>query len=296
LTKSNQSKKQAKVLTLASQPATKNSIPRLPSNILKGIAFLVCFLMAYMIGAFLHDRQTTPEVIPVDATVQEKELDSLTLANASIQADLQKLTSLDTEITQLAISENITPPPQLDVTHYTGQGGPLLAKDSKDVNQLATTLQGELKIREQRLVDLKQEILKKQENLATTPSMWPVKGDVTSRFGWRASPWGSGSDYHPGIDIANNMGTPVFATADGEVVRGEWSDGYGNLVQIDHRNGIATLYGHNSQIIVHNGQLVKKGQVIAYLGSTGNSTGPHVHYEVRVNGTAVNPETFLMRN
>lgn len=132
------------------------------------------------------------------------------------------------------------------------------------------------------------------EKLAATPSIWPTNGQVTSSFGWRTSPWGGGSELHPGIDIANSMGTPIFATADGVVVQSGWAGGYGNIVQIDHGNGIETIYGHNSRVAVSVGQAVKKGQVISYLGSTGRSTGPHVHYEVRVNGTAVDPIRFLV--
>ncbi|SMD14701.1 Peptidase family M23 [Sporomusa malonica] len=133
-----------------------------------------------------------------------------------------------------------------------------------------------------------------KDKLATKPSIWPVSGAVTSVYGWRNSPWGSGSELHPGIDIANNLDTPIVATADGEVVRSEWSEGYGNIVQIDHGNNVSTIYGHNSRIVVKVGQSVRKGQVIAYLGSTGKSTGPHVHYEIRVNGTAVDPISYLV--
>lgn len=133
------------------------------------------------------------------------------------------------------------------------------------------------------------------DKLATKPSIWPVSGEVTSGFGWRSSPWGGGNELHQGIDIANSMGTPVLATADGKVVQSEWSEGYGNMVQIDHGNGIATIYGHNSGIIVTVGQSVSKGQIIAYLGNTGKSTGPHVHYEVRVSGTAVDPIGFMVQ-
>ncbi|VBB05894.1 peptidase m23 [Lucifera butyrica] len=135
---------------------------------------------------------------------------------------------------------------------------------------------------------------KQVEGLANTPSIWPVSGALTSGFGWRNSPWEDGSEFHPGIDIAVNMGTPVVATADGKVIKSGWSGGYGNIVEIDHGNGIETIYGHNSQIAVSVGQNVKKGQIISYSGSTGNSTGPHVHYEVRINGTAVDPFKFLI--
>ncbi|MGL5513487.1 MAG: M23 family metallopeptidase, partial [Sporomusa sp.] len=116
---------------------------------------------------------------------------------------------------------------------------------------------------------------------------------VTSRFGWRSSPWGRGSDWHPGIDIANDTDTPIVAAAAGIVTNSGWSGGYGKMIEIDHGNGIVTIYGHNSKLLVESGKLVKKGQPIAYMGNTGLSTGSHLHYEVRVNGTAVNPASFL---
>ena len=122
------------------------------------------------------------------------------------------------------------------------------------------------------------------------PSIWPTTGEVTSPYGLR---WG-GTDFHPGMDIANDMGTPIVATADGVVEYAGWnSGGYGNMVDIDHGNGIMTRYGHASQVVVSTGQHVKRGQLIAYMGSTGFSTGPHVHYEVHVNGNRVNPISYL---
>lgn len=137
---------------------------------------------------------------------------------------------------------------------------------------------------------------KKAEKLAATPTIWPVSGPVTSGFGDRTSPFGESSETHAGIDIAIDSGVPVVATADGRVLQSGPVGGYGNLVQLDHGNGVSTLYGHNSQIIVQVGDTVKKGQIIAYAGSTGRSTGPHVHYEVRENDTAVNPWKYLIVN
>jgi murein DD-endopeptidase MepM/ murein hydrolase activator NlpD len=124
-----------------------------------------------------------------------------------------------------------------------------------------------------------------------TPSaagfIWPVHGVVTSGFGWR---WGR---MHEGIDIAVASGTPVVAAAGGVVIVAGWLGGYGNLVVIDHGNGVATAYGHNTTVTVGVGQIVGQGQLIAYSGNTGNSTGPHVHFEVRVNGAAVDPFGYL---
>lgn len=122
------------------------------------------------------------------------------------------------------------------------------------------------------------------------PAIWPTTGVVSSPYGLR---WG-GTDFHPGIDIANDMGTPIVATADGLIIYAGWNaGGYGNMVDIDHGNGLMTRYGHASQVLVSAGQYVKRGQVIALMGSTGFSTGPHVHYEVHVNGKQVNPVSYL---
>jgi murein DD-endopeptidase MepM/ murein hydrolase activator NlpD len=116
---------------------------------------------------------------------------------------------------------------------------------------------------------------------------WPVSGPVTSPFGWR---WGR---MHEGIDIGVSYGTPIHAAASGTVIYCGWEGGYGNLVAIDHGGGVATAYGHQSAIAVTCGQQVTQGQVIGYVGSTGHSTGPHLHFEVRVNGNPVDPLGYL---
>jgi murein DD-endopeptidase MepM/ murein hydrolase activator NlpD len=130
-----------------------------------------------------------------------------------------------------------------------------------------------------------------QSSSAVVPSssglIWPVSGPVTSGFGWR---WGR---MHEGIDIAVPTGTPVSAAASGRIIYAGWMGGYGNLVVIDHGGGLATAYGHNSSIAVGSGTSVSQGQTIAYAGSTGHSTGPHVHFEVRVNGSPVDPLGYL---
>ncbi|KPU42236.1 murein hydrolase activator NlpD precursor [Oxobacter pfennigii] len=118
-------------------------------------------------------------------------------------------------------------------------------------------------------------------------SMWPVRGTLTSLFGPR---WGT---THKGIDIAAPTGTNVSAFLDGKVVHSGWEGGYGYLVIIDHGNGLRSYYGHNSKLLVSVGQQVSKGDIIAKVGSTGDSTGPHCHFEIRKNGTAVNPLNYL---
>jgi len=121
----------------------------------------------------------------------------------------------------------------------------------------------------------------------------PVPGPIVSGFGTRENPIGGGTGVHTGVDIAAPMGTPIRACKAGKVVIASWQGGYGNAVVLDHGGGMGTLYGHQSSMAVSVGQTVSSGQVIGYVGSTGNSTGPHLHFEVRLGGTPVNPVPYL---
>ncbi|MEJ7926955.1 M23 family metallopeptidase [Sphingobium sp. AN641] len=129
---------------------------------------------------------------------------------------------------------------------------------------------------------------------AYIPSGRPVaKLVLTSNFGVRSDPFNGGARMHKGIDIPGRIGTPIYATADGIVSRAGWASGYGNLVQISHGNGMETRYGHMSKLIVAANSFVRRGQIIGLMGSTGRSTGSHLHYEVRVDGAAINPLPFV---
>jgi len=125
------------------------------------------------------------------------------------------------------------------------------------------------------------------------PSEWPVQGKIRSAFGFRMHPFAREHRFHAGVDIPSWEGNRVRATADGVVHFSGWASGYGNMVMIDHPSGHRTVYGHNQRNFVSRGERVKKGQVIATVGSTGLSTAPHVHYEVQFRGRPVNPEPFL---
>jgi murein DD-endopeptidase MepM/ murein hydrolase activator NlpD len=126
------------------------------------------------------------------------------------------------------------------------------------------------------------------------PSIWPVIGPLRSGVGVRSNPFGGGgSEYHKGQDIAAPIGTPVMATADGTIIVAGWQRGYGWVVYIDHGNGITTRYGHLSRIDVEIGQTIRRGEQLGLVGSTGRSTGPHLHYEVRINGQPVSPLQYL---
>lgn len=129
--------------------------------------------------------------------------------------------------------------------------------------------------------------------MAAKPQGWPARGWLSSVFGMRKSPFTGRRKMHEGLDIAARTGAPIFATADGIVSRVETQAGYGKVVYVEHGYGYTTLYGHNSKIFVKVGQRVKRGEKISAMGNTGQSTGPHLHYEVRLNGVPLNPKKFL---
>ncbi len=129
--------------------------------------------------------------------------------------------------------------------------------------------------------------------LEATPCIWPTYGYISSRFGYRISPFSNKSEFHTGLDIANRKGSPVWATADGIVTVANRAKGYGYVIVIKHGYGLSTYYAHSSKLLVKIGDYVTRGQIISYTGNTGRSTGNHLHYEVRVRGKAVNPIYYL---
>ncbi|MBI2974090.1 MAG: M23 family metallopeptidase [Deltaproteobacteria bacterium] len=131
---------------------------------------------------------------------------------------------------------------------------------------------------------------------ASIPSIWPVRGWVTSEFGMRRSPRGIGTRFHEGIDIAASIGTPVYASGDGVVTFAGYKNGLGKTIIIDHGFGITTVYGHNSSLYVREGERVKRGSSISAVGRTGRTTGPHLHYQVVVDGMPVDPMRYIIES
>lgn len=148
--------------------------------------------------------------------------------------------------------------------------------------------------REKNLYQLVNVLESQKRRWLRIPSIPPLKGRETSGFGWRISPFGGGQEFHPGIDIAGKVGTPVLATAGGTVIWSGWDGGFGRTVKIRHVDGIVSLFGHLSQSFVHIGEEVHRGQIVAALGNTGLSTGPHLHYEILVHQKPVNPKRYFL--
>jgi murein DD-endopeptidase MepM/ murein hydrolase activator NlpD len=146
---------------------------------------------------------------------------------------------------------------------------------------------------EARLSNVRKGVERQEKLAAATPSIWPARGWLTARFGGRSDPFTGESAFHQGLDISASKGQPVYATADGQVDEASYEGEYGNLIVVRHDFGITTRYGHLSGFNVKRGQTVHRGDVIGYVGSTGRSTGAHLHYEILVNGKLLNPMQLL---
>lgn len=176
-----------------------------------------------------------------------------------------------------------------------------VASEVAQIEDLSATEEAQLEaliVERQRELEAEREQQRRAAGIVGTESApgtlaWPVSGTITSPFGYRQNPFGGGMEFHQGLDIAAPMGTTITAASGGTVIQAGWFGGYGNYIVIDHGGGMSTGYGHCSQIFVSVGQKVQKGQAIGAVGSTGASTGPHVHFEVRINGKPVDPAAYL---
>ena len=209
----------------------------------------------------------------------------------SVESLRTQLRSVEERTRKLAIYADIK---ELDETSQGGVGGarPATLGDSpyRDVLDVMTTksrtLDRELTVVERRLVE-------RNNIFDSTPSIMPVHGIPTDGFGSRTDPFTGEPGTHNAIDISSAVGQAVRAPADGIVVKAEWANGYGNVVTISHGNGYSTVFGHLSGFAVRPGQRIKRYDIVGYVGSTGRSTGPHLHYEVRLNNVPVNPVEYI---
>jgi len=174
-------------------------------------------------------------------------------------------------------------------------GGPALGAAFTSPDSVLGVLRDLLGTIGNRLDSVRSGVERRQALAAATPSIWPVPGWLSSAYGTRRDPFTGDPDFHPGLDISADAGQPVHATADGTVASAGPNGSYGNLVTLDHGYGISTRYGHLSRFAVSGGQQVHRGDVIGYVGSTGRSTSPHLHYEILVNGRLTNPLNLLAR-
>lgn len=231
---------------------------------------------------------------------QKIQLQTFASKMSDVEFQMAKLKQFDKK---LRIITNMEVPK--DSANVLGIGGPspeddmmtldiardrLVKQMHSDIDQLKT----EALAQEKSFTELHEYLFKQTSLFASTPAIWPARGWVTSTFTYRISPFTGLRQMHEGMDIANAAGTPVVAPSAGIVSRVDRENGLGKMLVINHGYGIVTKYGHLSESYVHVGKRVKRGEKIAAIGNTGRSTGPHLHYEVLVNGVNVNPEKYIL--
>ncbi len=225
----------------------------------------------------------------------EAHLDALAQRLGQLQAQMLRVNALGSRLTRMAGLD----PREFDFSTEAAMGGPEKAGTSSNSPELMSSLDSlsqEVERQQERLAALENLLLDRKLNAAVTPSGWPVDGGwVSSGFGVRADPFNGHQSMHEGVDIASHMGSPVLAVGDGVVSYSGERAGYGLLVEVTHESGLITRYAHTSATLVRVGDRVKKGQSIALVGSSGRSTGPHLHFEVVRNGFAVDPMRYLQQ-
>lgn len=264
-------------------------------------SFLV--FVSCTIGVLAHfavqNEQQKQELAAYKQTKSEQEqtIRQLRLMAETNQKKLAALSKLEDQVRSQMEKSAAQLPPKSNASDYAGQGGPVLgsANPANIVLEQEKNIGLEADAKKVDLENLLSAIEAENYRREVTPSQWPTSGGyISSSFGGRANPFGGyGRDWHPGIDIANDYGAPVYASAAGYVQQAGWYGGYGIYARINHDYGYQTAYGHMSRVVCSAGQYVKKGEIIGYVGSTGYSTGPHLHFEVIRYGEQVDPSSLI---
>lgn len=227
-------------------------------------------------------------------------LDVMAQKVGEMQAKLVKLEAVSERVSNLAgvKSDELKQvlKPAAAASAAAAQGGPYIPAQSVTLEQL-TSLIDSLDVAADQRTDLftmiESRLLESRLKALMVPNSAPVAGPVGSGFGFRLDPFSGHSALHTGLDFPTDVGTPVAAAAGGVVILTEFHPAYGNMIEVDHGNGLITRYAHNSKLLVKAGDIVKRGQIISEVGSTGRSTGPHLHFEVLVDGVPQDPAKFL---
>lgn len=272
------------------------------------LIFFFTLLFAALIGAMVYLWSYYPRTLSMDYQLSEAER-TIRNQNAQIVSMASKLQSLEEDVrrvqqfdAKLRVMMNVDREPA-DTSGMSGQPDtapqnlvPLYRQDllAKRMHTLADKLSGDVRLEEIRQQEIILALRDNREFLVMTPSIWPAEGHLTSGFNHRVNPFTGQIVLHAGLDIANRTGTPIVAPARGTVVSAGWQNAYGNCVVLNHGNSITTRYAHMESFSVKEGQVVNRGEVIGAIGNTGRSTGPHLHYEVRVGGVPVNPMQYIL--
>ena len=297
--------------TLMVVPSATSQVKKVKvsGNAFKGLA-LLCALLVAVMGYFLFDyvkvkgQMASLDNLRTETRSQRLKINDFAQQVIDVEKEMTRLRKFDAKLrVAFDLDRNYYSPEKmigmggagdLELSEYPeileGKVKALTSQIEKDLIRLRE----EASAQEESLNQLVEFLQEQRSLLVSTPSIWPVKGWVTSGFQRRVDPFTGRWEKHKGLDIATNEGTPIVAPADGVVTYVGRKLGFGKIVSIDHGYGYTTRYGHNSRIIAKQGQRVSRGQVIAFIGNTGRSTGPHLHYEVNKNGIPINPADYIL--
>jgi murein DD-endopeptidase MepM/ murein hydrolase activator NlpD len=265
---------------------------------------MLVFLIQYIL---LMDKMWELKSLRQETKAQKVQIQAFAQTIEEIKDQMARLKEFDTKlrvITDIGLPKERTQllgmggGQEVGLEDFLNTAGPTQDRIQKEllqgIKRDLSYLQSEATQQEVSFQELANAVKGKQSIWASTPSIWPVRGWLTSSFGNRISPFTGGVMMHNGVDIATRMDTPVIAPATGIVSFAGYHNGLGKLVKINHGYGVQTIYGHLSKFNIEVGHRVKRGDVIAFVGNTGLSTGPHLHYEVVVNNIPVNPMKYIL--
>ena len=263
------------------------------------LALVVCNV--WLLQAWLESRHLDDDLESAQRVITEQRRQLVSLAEriSQVSRDLQRVQGFDSK---LRIMMNMEKDPAdagggLDlVGDFSRSYLPLHRQElaARKMQDFLERLSESARLEEVRQQDLLLALRENRDALSSMPTIWPVVGFVSSSFGRRSSPFGGRGQFHKGLDITNRVGTPIVAPAQGLVIQSGHDGAYGLSIEINHGGGIITKYGHMQRCAVPAGVWVNRGQVIGYVGMSGRTTGPHLHYEVRLNGVPVNPMRYIL--
>ncbi|MDD2510580.1 MAG: peptidoglycan DD-metalloendopeptidase family protein [Syntrophomonas sp.] len=254
-------------------------------------------LVSAMITCLFFQSQAeirSVEKIKMESLKKDETIDLLGKEIQNIRKQQEGIDQTQNEIKKLM---GIMPEAQVNAKPSRGtivseMGG--AENEAEDILSATRSIKREINRQENEINSLLSEVSQRGTYYRSRPNQWPIKGEISSPYGWRKSPFRSRkTSFHDGIDIVQDLGTEVLTAGDGKVIFAGWKAVYGKTVEIDHGYGFISRYGHNSVILVNEGDRVQKGEAIACLGNTGNSTGPHLHFTIMKNNESENPENYL---
>jgi len=299
-------------LFVLTNDASKTRQFKLPFRSLKicgAVSGLFALVLAFVLFDYARLKTIDMEYgsLKMASSEQKLALQGFASKIKELEGQLAKLSLFDKKIRIIANLEKEPRPAGLADNQLLGMGGDsvveeeMFARPGAKVGELVDKMRSDLMnlehmagTQEESFTELKDYLADRSVMLASTPSILPAKGWVTSNYGSRVSPFTGVPQHHTGMDIANRIGTPVSASADGLVVQAGRDTSLGKFAVISHGYGFKTTYGHLSEVLVKAGQKVKRGSQVGLMGNTGRSTGPHLHYAVSVNGLNVNPEKYIV--